>query len=1125
MDPNMLKELETAAQIVMEPHLGTPEQRKSAEALIMNFRKSKTPYSMCRQILETSTVDLVLFEAADLLKNALVYEWEFLQPQDRVAMRQYLFSYVMNREEIKAFVRERILLVVAIMIKRTSIADFGEERTAILTEFEGILNEGDAKQKYLVCRVLMAMMQEFMTTIKSDDSGLTFEDHFRAKKHFENTSLQQIFIVIFKALEKICESFDATNTMQMHLCLEYLAIMETIMTWGYISATPIFSKRLIGLFEMAFKIEQTPSLRLNLNWETTMMEPKVVKLFFDIYWKCRGHGELQSKAATCLVQLSTLNGTIMEKKDNKVKYVVNYFTHYLQLISNIELKREEAIPLTLIVRKLLFYNHQPGLESFPQDLVNAVLQHVFQLICNIAEKSVHEDLTTPPDEDTVYCEGFTNLLEAWLTVLHGKESLPAGTLNPYLMEIFNKCLQCHISPPDGVRPMVQADFGELYSNDLNDRERYREQLIIIGTFGREFPQHSLTVLAKLLEAKVRLLREQLQQMHTRLVQNNQAIDTVRLEPVFEDLQWLMLIAGHVLCTEAEGEEALIPSEIMQYSIQQLSSGSVDATTSLKLLASPGSDIYEIPTAEQTADPVIRIVAAVLRYCEIEQGAIEVKMSEMLSPEVSATAMWFLRFWSNSYLLPQEDYYTTMSDTLKAAFGQNTPGGEWMMNYLMKKIYINVQSFTGEESVIEDSIKLLVSLVKRQHRCQVAFKTVCFKSVMQLKDMEMPTKIKCDLLMSLIITANCIEDKSVQEQYLRELIEPICARFMRITSAETRSNSSMMFTVQVIVNLNEVKACFEGVALSTMPFIYDSFQPVLSALVNVLDFIQSWPEMVEIVLELLCKVVSGTFFLDPEKTQKVFEICLGVLRVYIKHNTNRFSLAVTNEDDNLQDLLLILKLMNVLLSKNFFEFSDAAGLIDSSEFVIQGLTFLMPMITTDLLKYANFCLQFYQTIRFFVETKSHKVCTLQPDLLQKIMAAVEMGLKSFGSEVQSCCLEFLQIMGNTVYFDQNPESLMYSTLAPFLKLLLDMILTQQIDSVNKTDCSKALFSLICCYKEQFVELVQTILQSQQNPAHADKLSAEFRELTNNVDLVNNRFSQFRFTERFDKFLANIGFMYQ
>ncbi|XP_059607910.1 exportin-4-like [Phlebotomus argentipes] len=1116
MDAGMLKELETAAQLVMDPQLGTQEQRKAAEALIMNFRKMKNPYEMCRHILETSTVDLVLFEAADLLKTALVYEWEFLQEQDRAAMRQYLFNYVMSRE-MKPFVRERILLVVAIMIKRTSIADFGAERTAILAEFQQIFTEGDAKQQYLVCRMLMAMMQEYMTTIKSDDSGLTFEDHFRAKKQFENTSLQKVFLVILKALEKLNENFDGGSGVQV-LCLEFLSIMEIILSWGYITASPIFSKRLIGLFEMAFKIEQTPSLRLNLQWEETMLEPSVVKLFFDIYWKCRSCQDLQGKAANCLVQLATLNGPIMGKKENKVKYVINYFTNYLQLMSSIELKREECIPLTAICRKVLFYNHKPGLEEFPQDLVAAVLQRMFQLTCTVAERTVQEDLMACEEGDAVYAEGFTNLLEAWLTILHGKESLPNGVLTPYLMEIFNKYLQCHLSPPDGVRPLVEADFSEVYEHDTPDREKYREQLIIIGTFGREFPQHSLPVLAKLLEAKVHMLREQLQQMHSNMAN----VDATRLSPVFEDLHWLLLITGYVLCTEAEGEQSLIPSEIMAHSIQQVTTGGADITTSLKVLASPASSIFEIPTAEQTADHVIRIVAAVLRYCEIEQSAIEAKMTHLLSPEVSASTVWFLRFWANSYLLPQPECYANMSESLKAAFGLNTPGGEWTMNYLLKKIYVNVQSFTGELGVIDDSIKLLVSLVRRNHKCEVAFKAEYFKSVLELKNLPLPVQIKSGLLMSLIVTASCIQEKPLREQYLRELIQPICARFAEITTAETKNNP--LFVQKILYSLNEVKACFEGGAMATMPFVFESFEPVLTALVNLLDYLHNSVQVVEIVLELLCKVVQATFFLNPEDTQKIYEVCMGVLQVYVKHNSNRFSLDVTSDEDNLQDLLLLLKLMNYLLSKNFFELTDSANTIDSSEFVIYGLTFLMPMITTDLLKYPNFCMQFYQTIRFFVETKSHKVCTLHPDLLTKLMASIEMGLTSFGSEVQSYCLDFLQILANTVYFDQNPESFMYTALMPFLKLLLDLILTQQVDSVNKTECSKALFSLICCYKEKFVELVSSILQSQTNPVHAGKLSAEFRELTNNVDLVNNRFSQFRFTERFDKFLVNIGFMY-
>jgi hypothetical protein len=62
-------------------------------------------------ILESSNVDYVLFEAAGLLREALVREWSFLQESDLASLRQYLFDYILNRNNIAPFVRERILQV------------------------------------------------------------------------------------------------------------------------------------------------------------------------------------------------------------------------------------------------------------------------------------------------------------------------------------------------------------------------------------------------------------------------------------------------------------------------------------------------------------------------------------------------------------------------------------------------------------------------------------------------------------------------------------------------------------------------------------------------------------------------------------------------------------------------------------------------------------------------------------------------------------------------------------------------------------------------------------------------------------------------------------------------------
>jgi hypothetical protein len=40
-------------------------------------------------------------------------------------------------------------------------------------------------QQILGCNIISAMMQEYATTVKSSDVGLTWETHFKAKKQFE----------------------------------------------------------------------------------------------------------------------------------------------------------------------------------------------------------------------------------------------------------------------------------------------------------------------------------------------------------------------------------------------------------------------------------------------------------------------------------------------------------------------------------------------------------------------------------------------------------------------------------------------------------------------------------------------------------------------------------------------------------------------------------------------------------------------------------------------------------------------------------------------------------------------------------------------------------------------------
>jgi len=57
----------------------------------------------------------------------------------------------------------------------------------------------------------------------------------------------------------------------------------------------------------------------------------------------------------------------------------------------------------------------------------------------------------------------------------------------------------------------------------------------------------------------------------------------------------------------------------------------------------------------------------------------------------------------------------MSESIKAAFGVDTPGGAWTVNLLLNKICTNLQSFSDENEIIEETIDLFNTILRSKHK--------------------------------------------------------------------------------------------------------------------------------------------------------------------------------------------------------------------------------------------------------------------------------------------------------------------------------------------------------------------------------------------------------------------------
>ena len=67
------------------------------------------------------------------------------------------------------------------------------------------------------------------------------------------------------------------------------------------------------------------------------------------------------------------------------------------------------------------------------------------------------------------------------------------------------------------------------------------------------------------------------------------------------------------------------------------------------------------------------------------------------------------------------------------------------------------------------------------------------------------------------------------------------------------------------------------------------------------------------------------------------------------------------------------------------------------------------------------------------------------------------------DVSGACFDFIVVVAIYVFKNCPPESPLRQALRPFLKLVLDLILSQQVNSDVLQTASGSLYILICCFQ--------------------------------------------------------------
>ncbi|XP_052740904.1 exportin-4 [Bicyclus anynana] len=1145
MENSAVNTLEAAAQVLMAPpNLVSSEQRHQAESVFLEFRSTKNPYQLCREILEKSSSDYVLFEAASLIKTALIREWNLLSADDITSLREYLLSYLL-RKEAPPFLKEKLLQTIAVIIKRGSINDGGRERKALLEELEKIILSSPISQQKLACSLILAIMQEYAITVKSADVGLIWEVHFRLKKSFEALDLKRIFRFTVSILEQIVRSGHHPEGEQALLTKQLLTIVETVLCWSHVS--PLLSKRLIGAFEAIYESDTAPALRLSINWRDTILQPELIALFFEIHMYVRATPQLASPSLTCLVQLASLSGIVVFASNLKQQYLENYVNSFMNMLAFIQPLEREMLGISDIYRRLVQFFTPAMIAAMPP----AFLQNLTSYTCHCIRGSIIEEGV---NEDTVWRESLNKFLHTWCSIVHDTDGFSNERLVSPCIEIFMTYLQCRLAPPDGTRGTESSDgCGDDIKDDVEDDERqlHSNVLLTIGAIARKAPAHCCHVLYNLLTDRSKRLESQLQLMHMGKLQ---IVTGGELVTLFEDLHWILMITGHFLAVDCtEGETVMIPSEIVQYSMSQ--NANIDA--SLRYLVGESN-------STENVDPILKLVGEILRISTWECAALEAGLASVFSPELSATLSWLLKIWANSYLVPQPSQY---SEVLEVAFGRGSRGVAWVVGLVARRAAATLRHLSTQPTAAKHALMLLATLAHSHHKesplasCEEFLALVAWEAA----GSNLPGELRRELHRAFAIAATFAEG-DVRNRLLGSTVA-LQDKLMNIINTEVD-------TEPVRTLLADTLDCFIGVTegvleVGTMDEQFIMLMGALDKIPAIIFRYHNYPGVVLPSLNLLAKSAKRMLHsVQPQNVNKFLEVCNTTFEVYMRWNSGKISsIPQDAEEEAYEDICALMEVISSVSrcgagcgAEGAWGGACARGLrlllplitppllalptlalrayrmlrdldhADQVQYIwrgggacARGLRLLLPLITPPLLALPTLALRAYRMLRDL--DHADQLTNLPLEDFNMVITALRVGLTAVSCDVSTLCCDTIVGLANKVRIlgDDNPYAISLLSLA---ELLLMLIIKMEIPPDSIPAAGAAIYALTCVKPALLEGLARQLIEAfaVNDPANVPRLEEAFGVLTNGVLFDGLRTHKLRFQDNFDKFLASVhGFL--
>lgn len=249
-------------------------------------------------------------------------------------------------------------------------------------------------------------------------------------------------------------------------------------------------------------------------------------------------------------------------------------------------------------------------------------------------------------------ESLCYVLEVFVRLLDGPRDDFKTFLSVPVSKIVSLYLQSKLNEPQGLKHYQTGTKLDL-DLDADDRDIYADELSYIGTLCRHVATTSLPTLLKLF---FNCFSQCIKMCQVLLVEPT-SVDIGKLEALYDDIHWLLLIATYTLTDVVESEESTIPTELVELSVGYQNT----VTISLEQLITTAD--YNDSSCLLSIDPVVSLILCLCHWSVIERQLLEQGLKDVVSPQVCESAIWGLSTVLSTYLMTTTKYEKVCECTL------------------------------------------------------------------------------------------------------------------------------------------------------------------------------------------------------------------------------------------------------------------------------------------------------------------------------------------------------------------------------------------------------------------------------------------------------------------------------